>query len=174
MLYYGIAPESHHEEMVNFIASRALANPAVHLPSASVNFHFSAYSSFYAIEVLHRFRRTEEAERMIRREWRRMLDGGAWTCWEYFVPSHSLCHAWAASPAWFLTAFTLGIRYAEPGNPDRLLFDPRPGSLDYAEGTFPHPRGPVRVSWHKNPDGSLTHEIDAPAGVEITCDPILS
>lgn len=165
-LYYGLVEGADAESCLEFVRRCAMNNLTVEHPKTSFDFHFSGYSSYYALAVLYRCGETDLAERFMRGEWRRMLDGGAWTCWEYFVPSHSLCHAWAASPAWYLSAYVLGLRYAEPGEPDKLIFDPRPGTVEWAEGTFPHPRGPIRVRWENRP-GGLTAEIAAPDGVII-------
>lgn len=165
-LYYDIAPAETKDRVLAFVAQCAETNCTLAEPTSSHDFHFSAYSSFYALSVLYRFGRGDVAERFMRREWRRMLDGGAWTCWEFFVPSHSLCHAWAASPGWFLSAHVLGIRYLEPGNPDRLIFDPSPGSVTWAEGVLPHPKGPVRVRWRRTAHGYKS-DISAPEGVVV-------
>jgi hypothetical protein len=165
-LYYGFVDGEEAKSCLNFVISCAENN----LPSAkaetSFDFHFSAYSSYYALAILYRYGKGDVAERFMRNEWRRMLDGGAWACWEYFVPSHSLCHSWAASPVWYMSAHVLGVRYASSGDPDRLLFDPQPGTVEWAEGVFPHPRGPVRICWKQTAAG-LQAEIAAPAGVEI-------
>jgi len=166
VLYYGFVDGEEAESCLNFVTACAKNNLPVEKAQTAFNFHFSAYSAYYALEVLYRYGRTDVAERFMRGEWRRMLDGGAWTCWEYFVPTHSLCHSWAASPAWYMSAQILGLRYAENGNPDKLIFDPRPGTVEWAEGVFPHPRGSIRVSW-KRAASRLQAEIAAPAGVEI-------
>lgn len=52
-----------------------------------------------------------------------------------------------------------GLRYAEPGNPDQLVFDPKTGTLEWAEGVFPHPRGPVRVRRKRGADGLPSNPI---------------
>jgi len=165
-LYYGFVDGEEAASCLNFVTACAENNLPVEKAATSFDFHFSAYSSYYALSVLYKYGKESEAERFMRGEWRRMLDGGAWACWEYFVPSHSLCHAWAASPAWYMSAQILGLRYAEKGSPDKLVFDPFSGTVEWAEGTFPHPRGAIRVSWKRSGSG-LQAEITAPSGVEI-------
>jgi len=165
-LYYGLVDGDEAESCLGFISKCAQNNLVAEHPKTSRDFHFSGYSSYYALAVLYRYGETEVAEQFMRKEWRRMLDGGAWTCWEYFVPSHSLCHAWSASPGWYISAHILGLRYAEPGYPDKLVFDPKPGTIEWAEGAFPHPRGTVRVQWKKGKSG-LEGIVHTPPGIEI-------
>lgn len=168
-LYYGFVDGEEAASCLNFVTACAENNLPIEKAETSFDFHFSAYSSYYALFVLYKYGKADVAERYMRGEWRRMLDGGAWTCWEYFVPSHSLCHSWAASPAWYMSAQILGLRYSENGHPDRLVFDPHPGTVEWAEGVFPHPRGAIRVRWEKTPEG-IRAQLDAPDGVGIeTC-----
>ena len=167
-LYYGLVDGDEAAGCLRFVSKCAQNNLVAEHPKRSEDFHFSGYSSYYALAVLYRHGEAKVAEQFMRGEWRRMLDGGAWTCWEYFVPSHSRCHAWSASPGWYVSAHILGLRYAEPGDPDQLVFDPNPGTIEWAEGAFPHPRGAIRVSW-KQVDGQLAATIIAPDGVGIDC-----
>lgn len=165
-LYYGFVDGEEAASCLSFVIACAENNLPIEKAQTSFDFHFSAYSAYYALDVLYRHGKDDVAERFMRGEWRRMLDAGAWTCWEYFVPSHSLCHSWAASPAWYMSAHVLGLRYRKNGHPDQLVFDPRPGTIEWAEGTFPHPRGPIRVRWTRDA-GGLQAEISAPPGVDI-------
>ena len=165
-LYYRFVDGDAAESCLTQVVKCAQNNLAVKTPKESFDFHFSGYSAYYGLAVLYQHGQEDLAERFMRSEWRRMLDGGAWTCWEYFVPSHSLCHAWAASPGWYLSAYVLGLRYAEPGQPNHLIFDPKPGTVEWAEGAFPHPRGAIRVRWEKTGTGVVAC-IEAPADVTI-------
>ena len=80
---------------------------------------------------------------------------------------HSLCHGWASGPTPWLTEHVLGIQIVEPGC--RVLrVSPHLGDLAWAEGTFPTPRGIVRVRHEKQPDGSIKSTIEAPPGVKIS------
>ena len=167
-LYYDLVEGEEAENCLRFVSKCAQNNLVVEHPKQSTDFHFSGYASYYALSVFYKYDEVKMAEQYMRKEWRRMLDGGAWTCWEYFVPSHSHCHAWSASPGWYMSAYIMGLRYAEPGNPDKLIFDPKPGTVEWAEGAFPHPRGAIRVSW-KRVDGQLVATIIAPDRVEIDC-----
>ena len=105
---------------------------------------------------------------MLRRHYGHLRAAGAWTLWEYFAPNRSQCHAWAASPLPHFIRHVLGVRPESAATPDRLVVDPHPGPLDWAEGVYPHPRGPVHVAWRRRARG-LDVEIKAPAGVSVTC-----
>lgn len=167
-LYYDLIDGEEAQNCLRFISKCAQNNLVVEHPKQSTDFHFSGYASFYVLALFYKYDEIKIAEQYMRKEWRRMLDGGAWTCWEYFVPSHSHCHAWSASPGWYMSAYIMGLRYAEPGNPDKLIFDPKPGTVEWAEGAFPHPRGAIRVSW-KQVGGKLIATLIAPDGVEVDC-----
>ena len=39
--------------------------------------------------------------------------------------------------------------------------------IDFAQGTVPTPKGPLRVAWHRDSDGSVILDIDAPAGIKV-------
>ncbi|TLS52353.1 alpha-L-rhamnosidase [Paenibacillus antri] len=79
---------------------------------------------------------------------------------------HSLCHGWASGPTAWLSEYVLGVRIVEPGC-RKLAIRPRLGDLEWAEGSFPTPFGPVRVAHRRRADGAVETEIDAPVGVEI-------
>ena len=78
---------------------------------------------------------------------------------------HSFCHGWAGGPTAFLSHRVLGIRPAAPGFAKvRIL--PDLGDLQWAEGTYPTPKGLIKVRHQRQPDGSIKSEITLPPGVE--------
>ena len=79
---------------------------------------------------------------------------------------HSLCHGWASGPTPWLTEHVLGIQIVEPACKS-LRITPHLGDLQWAEGTFPTPRGVVTVRHEKQPDGSIKSTVEAPRGVRI-------
>jgi hypothetical protein len=135
-------------------------------PARSEDLNVNAYFSFYALGVLYNFRRPIEAEAFIRTQWGRMIDAGAWACWEYFVDSNSRCHAWSAAPTHYLSSEVLGVRFPEPGNVNRIVIAPAAGSLTWARGVYPHPAGPIRVSWRRE-ENALRVEYEVPPGVAV-------
>ncbi|MFA6133728.1 MAG: alpha-L-rhamnosidase C-terminal domain-containing protein [Phycisphaerae bacterium] len=79
---------------------------------------------------------------------------------------HSLCHGWAAGPTAWLSEHVLGVRPTQPGFAE-VAIRPHLGGLEWAEGTFPTPRGLICVSHKRRGDGTIDSRIDAPAGVKV-------
>jgi len=79
---------------------------------------------------------------------------------------HSLCHGWASGPTAWLSQHVLGIQPLEPGC-RTVRIQPHLGSLLWAEGSYPTPRGDIRVRHDRRPDGTLRSRVDAPRGVKI-------
>lgn len=136
------------------------------------------------------------ALRDMKEYWGAMLDMGATTFWEDFdlkwlenagridevVPEgmvdihgdygaycyvmfrHSLCHGWASGPCPYLSNYVLGVKNLAP-----CKYEVRPDLawLDWAEGTYPTPKGVISVKAKKNADGTTDVEITAPEGIEI-------
>ncbi len=127
----------------------------------------NAYFSYYALDALYRLDCPEDALSFMSSCWGMMLDCGAWTTWESFSGENggSLCHAWAASPTWYLTKEVLGVA-AKTNAPDTVIVAPKPSGLEWAKGTYLHPKGPVRVEWKQTSDG-LDVKVDAPDGVTV-------
>ncbi len=128
--------------------------------------------------------------------WGGMLDMGATTFWEDFdlnwmenagridevVPEgmvdihgdygnycyvkfrHSLCHGWASGPCPYLSNYVLGIKNLAPC---KYEVKPELAWLDWAKGTYPTPKGEIKVWAFKDANGELNVQIDAPAGIEI-------
>ena len=79
---------------------------------------------------------------------------------------HSLCHGWAGGPTAWMSEHILGVRPMEPGC-KTLLIDPHLADLDFAEGSFPTPLGPVTVRHEKTASGEITSHWEAPEGIRI-------
>lgn len=78
---------------------------------------------------------------------------------------HSLCHGWASGPTAWMSEHVLGFKVLEPGCA-QVAVRPVLGDLEWAEGAFPTPQGPIRVRHVRNKD-RIESEIDAPSGVRI-------
>jgi hypothetical protein len=83
---------------------------------------------------------------------------------------HSLCHGWASGPTAWLSQHVLGVQPLEPGF-RKVRVDPQLGSLQWAEGTYPTPMGPIRVRHERRADGGVKSTIKAPAGVKVVQGP---
>ncbi len=80
---------------------------------------------------------------------------------------HSLCHGWASGPTAWLSEHVLGIEILAPGC-TTIRIRPHLGDLKWAEGTFPTPRGVIKVRHEKQADGSVkTTVLEVPAGIKV-------
>lgn len=86
------------------------------------------------------------------------------TLWEAFDDSES-CHNYGAVPAYFLSAYVLGVRISGPSwEPGALRIEPRLGGLPAASGAVVTELGVVLVSWSLD-STSLSFSLVLPAGV---------
>jgi hypothetical protein len=90
-------------------------------------------------------------------------DGGAYC---YVGYRHSLCHGWASGPTAWLSQHVLGVRPIAPGC-QRVRVAPQLGRLEWAQGTYPTPLGPLWVRHERLPNGRVKSEIRAPKGVRV-------
>ena len=90
-------------------------------------------------------------------------DGGAYC---YVGLRHSFCHGWASGPTAWLSSHVLGIKPAEPGF-KKVRITPHLGSLEWAEGSYPTPYGPISVSHRRTADGKVKSVIHLPKGVRL-------
>lgn len=79
---------------------------------------------------------------------------------------HSLCHGWASGPTPWLSRHVLGIEPLEPGC-KKVRIVPNLGKLEWVEGSFPTPYGPIRVRHEMRKGGVVVSDIEAPAQIEI-------
>lgn len=97
----------------------------------------------------------------IRDYWGGMLDLGATTFWEKYIPHQrgvahyamynrpygkSLCHAWGAGPIVLLGKYVLGVRPTGAGY-TTFAVEPQPGDLPSLEGKVPTPTGDITVRY---------------------------
>ncbi|MEG1700917.1 MAG: alpha-L-rhamnosidase C-terminal domain-containing protein [Alistipes sp.] len=158
---------------------------------------FSTFYGYYMLRAMAAAGNYEGALARIREFWGAMLDLGATTFWEDFnmewlpaaridapVPAgmrdlhrecgaycykgfrHSLCHGWASGPTAWLSEYVLGVQVVEAGC-RTLRIEPHLGDLQWVEGTFPTPRGVVKIRHERTANGDIRSEIKAPKGVKI-------
>ena len=82
---------------------------------------------------------------------------------------HSLCHGWASGPTAWLSEHVLGVQVVAPGC-QVVRVHPHLGDLQWVEGTYPTPRGILKIKHIKQPNGSVQTSIDAPPGVRVQQD----
>jgi len=78
---------------------------------------------------------------------------------------HSFCHGWAGGPTAWLSHNVLGVQPLSPGCA-KVRIAPHLGNLQWVEGTYPTPKGPINVRHEKQPDGSVRSKVELPAGIE--------
>ncbi len=91
---------------------------------------------------------------------------GGYGAYCYIGFRHSLCHGWASGPTAWLSENVLGITPLEPGF-KRVRIAPQLGRLQWAEGAYPTPLGPIKVRHERQADGSVKSNVDVPAGVVV-------
>ena len=91
---------------------------------------------------------------------------GGYGAYCYIGFRHSLCHGWASGPTAWLSENVLGVTPLEPGC-KRVRVAPHLGRLQWAEGAYPTPFGPINVRHERQADGTIKSKIDAPPGVEV-------
>lgn len=165
-LLYDIAECDQVRPALDWLGSALKRNLTPSGPKGEAVATIGSYFAFYGLGALYHHGRAAEAEAFIRQSWGWLLEQGAWTCWEHWPTTDSLCHAWSTAPTWYLSSAVLGVQFPEPGNPDLVRILPQPGTLQWAKGVFPHPRGPLRVEWTREGD-KFHFQYECPDGVKV-------
>jgi hypothetical protein len=160
-LAFGLVPAERRPQVAQWLVSRGMAG--------------SVYAAQYLLEGL--FENGEDTAALALmtapgdRSWRHMVDSGAtitWEAWDQkYKPNQDWNHAWGAAPANLLPRFVLGAQPLAPGW-SRALIQPHPGSLTWAQGRMPTPRGELEVSWKREKNFTLT--LTLPAGMTAKVD----
>jgi hypothetical protein len=127
----------------------------------------SPHFCFYLFEVLYSLGLAELAEKLIREGWSWMMTLGTKTCTEFFSPKGSWCHAWSASPAYYLSKNALGVQIPDWPSQDRVEIRVQ-SALESAAGIWPHPKGSLHVQWHMENGKRIFDRVEAPDGVTVT------
>lgn len=77
--------------------------------------------------------------------------------------ARSDCHAWGASPNIEFFRTVLGIDTDAPGF-NKIRIEPHLGSLKKAEGSIPHPKGEIKVSYIVDAKGKCNATVAIPKG----------
>ncbi|KAH8701535.1 putative alpha-L-rhamnosidase C [Talaromyces proteolyticus] len=76
----------------------------------------------------------------------------------------SLCHAWGSGPTADLSRYVLGIQTVIPGFKQWKVV-PQTLNLSWAQGVYPTPQGPIKVSWlFDSATDLLSMNVTAPVG----------
>lgn len=140
------------------------------------------YYNYYVISAMAEMNHRQAALEWIRQYWGGMLQEGATSFWEGYMPSWykhpfhqslqadeqsgftvSLAHGWSSGITPWLTEQVLGIRSTGVGFSTVAI---RPDLIDltYAKGTVPTPRGLLGVSITKAGAHGMSVAVDLPPG----------
>jgi len=128
------------------------------------------YYCFFLLDAMESLALYDDALKLIRTYWGKMLDSGTPTLWENgvykvgksgFGGAASLCHGFSSSPVAFLQRAILGVAPLEPGFA-RFSFSPKVSEVGFARGRVPTPRGSIRAEWEAK-NGKLVAVLTVPA-----------
>lgn len=168
-LAFDLVPAEHRARVTAWVGARGMAG--------------SVYAAQYLLEGLFANDAAAEALALMtaptERSWKHMVESGTtitWEAWDQkYKPNQDWNHAWGAAPANLLSRYVLGAKPIKPGW-RRAAIRPNPGTLKFAEGKIPTPRGPILISWNNNgtfklsltlPKG-MTAQVQLPAAVDST------
>lgn len=156
-LAFGLVPAERQKVVADFVESRHMA--------------CSVYGAQYLLEALFKAGRDAAALRLLtsrdERSWWHMIEVGSTMtleAWDAKYKSNlTWNHAWGAAPANLVARFVLGVRPLSAGYRS-ILIAPQPGTLQWARGRVPTPRGPVEVNFQNAATFRL--EIIVPQGAK--------
>jgi len=125
---------------------------------SSQGMRFETSHGYYLFTALYELGLDDVVESVIKEGWGYFLNLGHKTIPEHFVTGHSLCHAWAAHPTYVLSRYVLGVDFDALS--DEITVNPMPGTVTWAKGVVPHPRGHVEVEWHTENDQIIIDRKD--------------
>ena len=143
---------------------------------AGINMPVTYYWVFQELYRMNTVQKDLEVIQEIRRRWSPMVSflKNTGTLAESFmdengVGSSEACHNYGAVPAYFLSAYVLGVRMDGPVWRKQLLIEPRLGDLTFAEGVVVTAHGAIPVSWKRSDHGnSIILSLTVPKGIRAT------
>jgi hypothetical protein len=155
-LAFGLVPESRVPGVAKLLMERGMA--------------VSVYGAQYLLEALYRVGEADQALRLLTstgpRSWAHMsYDLGSTItleAWDVaYKPNLDWNHAWGAAPANIIPRWLMGVRPLAPGH-ERILVQPQPGALAWAQLELPTIRGPVFTRFESAPE-RFSLEVRLPA-----------
>jgi len=154
-LAFGLVPAERQQKIVAWLAGRGMA--------------CSVYGAQFLLDALFDHGQGDAALALMTapgdRSWSHMLDQGAtmtWEAWDArYKPNQDWNHAWGAAPANVIPRKLMGIEPLAPGFA-KILIQPRPTSLKWAEMRVPAAGGSLYVRFDNGPGYRL--QVEVPAG----------
>ena len=72
----------------------------------------------------------------------------------------------ASGPTAWLSRYVLGVQVLEPGC-KKIKIKPHLGDLKWVKGTFPTPKGILKIEHKKDASGKVISTYSAPKGIKI-------
>ncbi len=175
MIVHDIAPKKRWNGIIKYITdpqrTKLTATPPVVKYGETVNLEtdvIKCNTSFahFLYASLAKTGNFHKAIDLFRENYAPMLASGTTTLWESFSPDASLCHAFSASPVYYLSKEILGVTPLCAGF-TKVSIQPNVCDLDFAEGCYPTIHGNILVNWRKT-DKGLHLELDIPEKIEAT------
>ena len=126
--------------------------------------------SFLVMDGLYKLDLPDVAQNFIKSGWGWFVLTDAANIPEYHDISGgmSLCHAWSASPMYFLSKAMSGINFPDLPDTDNIEINVKAYDVDWAKVKWPHAKGVITVEWHMEDDKRIFDVIDVPEGVNYT------
>ncbi len=156
---YDVIPKERQQEVLRQMLSIEPGTTPNGILSASY------YFRFYLARALDHAGMGDEYLRSID-PWRKLLPLHFSTWPEIPGDTRSDSHAWSAHPIYDMLTLIAGIEPAAPGFAS-VRIAPHLGALNNLTASFPHPRGDIRVEYHRRPAG-LDATITLPPDVSGT------
>ncbi|MBK1879735.1 alpha-L-rhamnosidase N-terminal domain-containing protein [Pelagicoccus mobilis] len=159
------------EERIREHLSKTLSHVFLDKKDPENGARFSPAYSFFIFQGLYALGLSNLAESLIRQGWGWFLEQGAVTTPEFFHFKQSHCHAWSASPMYYLSKEALGVRFPDAPNFSKVKIEIQ-SDLKFAEGAFPFPGTDeaVEVKWRRDASGKIEGMVRAPKRVKVEWD----
>ncbi|MBO4217054.1 MAG: alpha-rhamnosidase [Clostridia bacterium] len=166
-LLFGLTSDGRKAEIIENV----IKNPDV--PAIS-----TPYFEFFELDAMCGIGDVDFMTDMLKSYWGGMIEKGATTFWESYLPEQSrvenyamygrpygksLCHAWGSSPIYLIGKYVLGVRPTSPGYAAYEVV-PNASAFKRFEGKVPAGNGVVSVSFS---DGKYTVTSDVGGGTLI-------
>lgn len=177
MILHELAPSDRWQKMVDYITDerrvKFTATPPVVMEGAQIDpqkdvIKCNTSFSHFLYGALAKTDNFFTALNLIRKNYGAMLSTGTPTLWESFSPDASLCHAFSASPNYYLSKEILGVTPLAVGF-SKVLISPTFCNLEFAQGQYPTIHGPISIRWQFD-SNQLVLDLDIPKEIEATLD----
>ncbi len=166
----GIVSKSQLERIKKYV-SFELRSLFVNGFSPDAGTYVSPSFCFYIFDGLYKAGLQDVAEKLMKDGWGWALSQNYKTAPEYFEKhtQNSMCHAWSASPMYYLSCKVLGIRFPKAPDLNYVEILVQTNTLSFAEGQYPHPNGgTIDVKWHLKDGKRVFDYVKAPDGVVVS------